>query len=125
MRNTTDLNKAADTLAHFFETHGFPAPKFPRLRIGPVVRKDEVEYIREIGLLEPFRVTLAVAAQSGDGSRPQLRNEFFKADGRVATRITSLGGWLDHGPRDLVAPPALLQAMERTEDLQDLPSLNA
>ena len=126
MRNTAYLDKAADTRMRFFEAHGFPTPEFSRLRIGPVVRKDEVEYFREIGLLECFRVTLAVAAQSGDGSRFQLRNEFYKADGRLAARITSLGGWLDHAARKLVAPPpALLEAMRamgRTEDFQDLPT---
>jgi len=30
--------------------HGFPMEEFLRLRIGPVVMKDEVEYFREVGL---------------------------------------------------------------------------
>lgn len=126
MRNTAYLDKAADARMRFFEAHGFPTSEFTRLRLGPVVRQDEVAYFREIGLLEAVRVTLALAAQSGDGSRFQLRNEFFKADGRLAARVTSLGGWLDHAARKLVAPPpALLEAMQamgRTEDFQDLPS---
>jgi len=126
MRNTAYLDKAADTRMRFFEAQGFPMSEFSRLRLGPVVRKDEVEYFRETGLLETLRVTLAVAAQSEDGSRFQLRNEFFKADGHLAARVTSLGGWLDHAARKLVVPPPALldamQAMGRTEDFQDLPS---
>ncbi|WP_306591334.1 thioesterase family protein [Geothrix sp. 21YS21S-4] len=126
MRNTAYLDKAGDTRMRFFETHGFPVSEFSRLRLGPVVMKDEVEYLREIGLMESFRVTLAVAGQSADGSRFLLRNEFFKADGRPAARLFTRGGWLDLAARKLVAPPAALveamDAMGRTEDFQHLPS---
>ena len=124
MRNTAYLDKSGDVRMFFFEEHGFPTSEFTRLRIGPVVRKDEVEYFREISLLETFDVTLALAGQSEDGSRFLLRNEFTKADGRLAARVTSLGGWLNLATRKLAAPPpTLLEAMRdlpRTEDFQDL-----
>lgn len=42
--------------------------EFARRKIGPVVRKDEIENFREIRLLEDFRVTLALAGLSDDGS---------------------------------------------------------
>lgn len=126
MRNTAYLDKAGDARMRFFEAHGFPMSEFSRLRIGPVVMKDEVEYFREIGLMEAFRGVLAVAGQSEDGSRFILRNEFFKADGRLAARMLSRGGWLDLTARKLtVPPPALLEAMRalgRTDDFQALPS---
>jgi len=124
MRNTAYLDKSGDVRMFFFAEHGFPGSEFTRLRIGPVVRKDEVEYFREIGLLEPFEVSLALAGQSEDGSRFLLRNEFIKADGRTAARVTSSGGWLDLATRKLAVPPAaLLEAMgdlPRTKDFQDL-----
>jgi acyl-CoA thioester hydrolase len=124
MRNTAFLDKSADTRMAFFAEYGFPTAEFTRLRLGPVVRKDEVEYFREIGLLESFEVTLALAGQSEDGSRFLLRNEFIKEDGRTAARVTSSGGWLDLATRKLaVPPPALLEALSslpRTEDFQDL-----
>jgi acyl-CoA thioester hydrolase len=126
MRNTSYLDKSGDVRMLFFAEHGFPMSEFVRLRIGPVVRKDEVEYFREIGLLESFRVTLALAGQSEDGSRFLLRNEFIKEDGRTAARVTSLGGWLDQAARKLaVPPPALLDTMRslpRTADFQELAS---
>ena len=57
-----------------------------------------------------------------------MRNEFFKADGRLAARVTSLGGWLDHAERKLVTPPLTLleamRAMGRTEDFQALTPLS-
>ncbi len=124
MRNTAYLDKAGDVRMLFFAEHGFPVSEFVRLRIGPVVRRDEVEYLREIGLLESFRVTLSLAGQSEDGSRFLLRNEFIKEDGRPAARVTSLGGWLDQAARKLSAPPpdllAALRSLPRTEDFQEL-----
>jgi len=51
MANTAYLNLAADVRMAFFADHGFPPSEFRRLAIGPVIRKDELEYFREVGLL--------------------------------------------------------------------------
>jgi acyl-CoA thioester hydrolase len=126
MRNTAYLDKSADVRMMFFAAHGFPASEFSRLKIGPVVQKDEIAYFREVNLLEELRVTLAIAGVSRDGSRWLLRNEFFRADAALAASVTSAGGWLDRTARRLVpAPKALhevLDALVRTEDFQDLPT---
>jgi acyl-CoA thioester hydrolase len=126
MRNTAFLDKSADVRMMFFAEHGFPMEEFVRLQIGPVVRKDEIEYFREIRLLEAFRVTLALAGLSEDGSRFLLRNEFWRTGEQLAARVTSAGGWLDLSLRKLATPPkALLTALRslpKTTDHQALPS---
>lgn len=126
MRNTSFLDKSADLRMMFFAEHGFPAEAFARLRVGPVIMKDEIEYFRELGLLDEMSVTLAAAALSEDGSRFRIRNEFFRADGKRAARLTSTGGWLDLSARKLVLPPAellaALQALPRTDDFEVLTS---
>ena len=126
MRNTAFLDKSADVRMMFFSEHGFPMDEFIRLKIGPVVKKDEIEYFKEIRLLEEFRVTLSIAGLAEDGSRFLLRNEFWRTDDKLAARITSAGGWLDLSLRKLIAPPeALLTALHsllQTEDFQNLPS---
>ncbi|MFD0739551.1 thioesterase family protein, partial [Lysobacter koreensis] len=66
MRNTAFLDKSADVRMMFFAEHGFPTHEFARRQIGPVVRKDEIEYFKEIRLLEEFRVTLAIAGLAED-----------------------------------------------------------
>jgi acyl-CoA thioester hydrolase len=120
MRNTAYLDKAGDVRMLYFSENGFPMQQFAALRIGPVIMKDELEYFREVGLLETLRVTLGLAALSEDGARFSMRNEFFRADGNLAARITSDGGWLDLAARKLVAPPekllAALRSLPRTED---------
>jgi acyl-CoA thioester hydrolase len=127
MRNTAFLDKSADLRFLFFAAHGLPMEEFLRLGIGPVVRKDEIEYFREIRLLEEMRVTIAAAGLSDDGARFMIRNEFWRDDGAMAARVTSSGGWLDHRARTLVVPPKPLQAalalLERTDDFQQLKPL--
>ena len=127
MRNTAYLDKSGDVRMMFFSENGFPMQEFLRHGLGPVIMKDELEYFREVQLLEPLRVTLALAGLAADGSRFLMRNEFRRGgDGKLAARVTSAGGWLDLSARKLAAPPdALLGALlslARTDDFQDLPS---
>lgn len=124
LRNTAYLDLAADTRLSFYAERGFPAIEFARLQIGPVVRRDELEYYREYRLLDPVRVTLAVAGLSEDVSRWIIVNEFFRPDGVLAARVTSHGGWLDLAARKLTTPPAALadamQRQARTADFRML-----
>jgi acyl-CoA thioester hydrolase len=126
MRNTAYLDKTADVRQMFLLEHGFPMEEFVRLKIGPVVMKDEVEYFREVGLQQQITVTYVLAGQSDDGSRFLLRHEIFRPDGKLSARVTSAGGWLDLNERKLIVPPpALLAAMnslDRTSDFAVMPS---
>jgi acyl-CoA thioester hydrolase len=126
MANVAYLAKCVDARFGFFKEHGFPIGEFARRRLGPVVRRDEIEYFREIGLLDPITVTLALAGMAPDGSRFRLVNEILTADGRLAARVRSEGGWMDLSARRLVAPPAdllqALQAMPQTPEFEHLPS---
>lgn len=126
MANTAYLDKAADVRQAFLNEHGFPVEEFRRRRIGPVVRRDEVEYFREIALMETITVTYALAGHAEDGSRFIVRNDIFGPDEKLSARVTSTGGWLNLAERKLMAPPpellALMNALERTEDFQVLPS---
>jgi acyl-CoA thioester hydrolase len=129
MGNRAYLDKSGDVRVMFFAEHGFPASEFARLRIGPVILKDTLEYYREIGLLEAFRVSLALCAGAEDGSRFEIRNDFTRHDGKRAARVTSTGAWLDLSRRKLVVPPlelaAAIRAMPRTTPFTVLPSITA
>jgi acyl-CoA thioester hydrolase len=126
MKNTAYLDKTADVRQMFLIEHGFPVEEFLRLRIGPVIMKDEVEYFKEVGLQQEITVTYALAGHALDGSRFLLRHEIFRPDGKLSARVTSAGGWLNLADRKLVAPPPpLLSAMnslEKTSDFVVLPS---
>ena len=127
LANTAYLDLAADVRIAFFAEHGFPPTEFRRLGIGPVVRKDELEYFREIGLQEMVTVTHAATAMSPDGARFSLENEIWTAAGERAAVVRSTGGWLDLRARKLVAPPpALFEAISkvpRTSSFVELAAL--
>ena len=126
MQNAAYLEKSVDVRMLFFNSVGFDVAAFARLQIGPVVMSDELRYFKEVGLLAPLTCTLALAGLAADGSRFRLRNEFLRADGALAARVDSTGGWLDTAARRLIAPPAelgkALAAMERCADFAALPS---
>ncbi len=126
MANTAYLDLAADVRMAFFAEHGFPPTEFRRLAIGPVIRKDEAEYFREVALHETLTVTYAVISMSPDGARFVVENEIWTERGQRAATIRSTGGWLDLRARKLVAPPAELlaafQQVPRAPDFVELPS---
>ncbi|SPF46266.1 putative thioesterase [Syntrophobacter sp. SbD1] len=124
MRNTAYLDKAGDVRMMFFAEHGFPMSEFLRLRIGPVITKDEIEYFREVNLLDELKVNLAIAGLADDGSRWLMRNEFFRPDGKIAAIVMSMGGWLDLSARKIVAAPEklfeTLESLAKTGDFKQL-----
>jgi acyl-CoA thioester hydrolase len=126
MRNTAYLDLAVEVRMMLFNERGLSMRELERMRIGPVVMRDEVEYFRELRLLETVNVTLSLAGLSSDASRMRLRNEFFREGERLVARITSTGGWLDLNARMLIRPPEkvvlLLRSLARAEDYQELPS---
>ena len=126
MANTAYLDLAVNVRMLFFQANGFAMQEFEKQRFGPVVRRDEIEYFRELRLLDPVRVTLTLAGMSDDGSQFRLRNEFFRSDGKPAANVTSTGGWLDLAARRLTAPPEgivrAFQTLVRTEDFATLKS---
>ena len=126
MRNTAYLDKSADVRMMYFAENGFPMAEFHRLRMGPVILRDELDYFREVGLLEEIRVTLEVGELSADGSRFLMQNTFYREDGKLVARVRSKGGWLDLNARKLVAPPEklllALQNSPRSDDFKEVPS---
>ncbi len=126
MRNTAYLDKSADARMLYFASYGFPMSEFIKRRIGPVVMKDEINYFKEVNLLEEVNVGMELAGLSEDGSRFCVVNRFSRPDGKAVAKVSSWVGWLDLAQRKLIAPPegllAALRALSHTDDFAVLPS---
>jgi len=126
MRNTAFLDACVDTRFGYFASRGLVPAEFAKLRIGPVVRRDEVDYYRELRFLDRFTVDIELAGLSEDASRFAIQNRFFRDDGSLAAKVVSSGGWLDLGSRRLVVPPRLildaLSELPRTDEFEQLKS---
>ena len=93
MANTAYLNLAADVRMAFFAEHGFPPSEFRKLALGPVIRKEELEYFREVGLHDTVTVTYAVLAMSAPygtfAGRPAPRGACAVAFGAAGTEAAA------------------------------------
>ena len=126
MANTAYVDVAIDVRFMYFAERGFPPAEFHRLGIGPVVRRDEVDYYRELRLMQPIHVDMQIAGLSGDASKFRLRHEIRRDDGELAARVTTLAGIFDLKSRKLIVPPEglaeALRALDRSGDFETLES---
>ncbi len=127
MRNTAYSEYGTDVRVSFFGLRGFSWERFREMGLGPVLLREETEYLRELGLGDRIRVDLEVAGLSPDGARWRVRHGVYRGDGKLAARVTVHGGFLDLGARKLAAPPealaGVLHAAVRAEDFEMLPPL--
>ena len=123
MKNTAFLDKAADVRLLYFKEQGFAVTEFARLRIGPVVVRDEIDYRKEVHLHEELTLGLALAGVSDDGSRWLLQSDVLRQT-KLCARVRASGAWLDLDARKLVVPPPALYAaliqLDRTADYAPL-----
>jgi acyl-CoA thioester hydrolase len=124
--NMVYLEYAVDTRVAFFASAGFPPQDFQRLKFGPVIKSDHIEYFREVKMLDKITVTMENGGHSEDGSRFRVINNIYKEDGTHAVRVISIGGWLGLEERKLIEPPDKMKkawkVLARTEDFEVLPS---
>jgi acyl-CoA thioester hydrolase len=126
MRNAAYLGVAEETRLRFLEDGGFPMAELYRRRLGPVVVEDVLTYQKELRLLEPFRVDMAIAAISPDARKLKVRNRFFRAsDGALCATVETLILWFDLEARRTVVPPVdlgrLWLGLARTDDFTAFP----
>lgn len=125
LSNSAYLDMAVDARMSFFSAHGFSAEEFALRKFGPVVRRDEAEYLREVRLLEELAVTFELAGMAENGSRFRMANDIYKADGSPCARLRTEGGWLDLETRRLMLPPPdlleVLRQLTHTPDYVVLP----
>jgi acyl-CoA thioester hydrolase len=129
VRNTVYDEYGIETRIGYFADHGFGWPRMREHRVGPVVFRMEIDYLRELDVGEIITVDLRELGSSPEGAKWRLGHAITRADGTVAARIVVTGGWMDLDARRIVpAPPALLAAMRdipRDAQWEALPPLGS
>ena len=124
MRNAAYLDFASQTRILFNHSCGFTATAYAEHGIGPVTVADEIEYRREMYLLQSFSVTYELSGMSESGTRFYIVNNFCAEDGTRCATVRTRGLWLDLKDRMPTPPPSALQAamlkLTRTDDYRPL-----
>lgn len=128
MRNTAYSEYCIEVRMTFLAEAGFGWERFLEHGVGPVILREEIDYLREVRLHETFEVDFQQLGLALDGSRFRLAHDVVKADGKKAARIVLNGGWLDMRTRRLAVPPrALVDAIRRVpraDGYAELPAIS-
>jgi acyl-CoA thioester hydrolase len=106
MRHTAYADFAAQARLTMMESLGLKPSTLYKFKIGPVLFREELIYLREIGLNEHIKVTCEVTRSRPDGSRWSIRHDLYRGDGVKAAVITADGAWIDMEKRKLIILPA-------------------
>ena len=114
MRHSAYADYAADQRLVLLAAWGYDIKEFARLRLGPILFREETIFLKEVHIGEEIRVNSRLRTVNDDGTRWSITHTIYKADGRVAATVAVDGAWLDLDRRKLTTPPAALGEAFRT-----------
>jgi acyl-CoA thioester hydrolase len=105
MRHSAYADFAAQARLVMLEKLGLDMATLAAYKIGPVMFREELFYLRECGLNDHLKVTAEVYKSRADASRWSIRHEIYRADGVKAAVIDVEGAWMDIEKRKLARLP--------------------
>ena len=124
VRNTAYSEFAIETRLGYLAEQGFTYAWMVEHGIGPVIQREEIDYLHELHLGDAIEVDFKALGASPEGGRFKLAHEFWAKGGKRVARIVLHGGWLDLRRRRLTAPPpellSVMTAIERGEPYEEL-----
>jgi len=106
----------------YIEAQGFALPRFEEERFGPVIFREETQYLREIKLGERVKFDFEVLAFSDDHIRWSVMHTVWNAAGKRAAIVTLDGCWLHMDTRKAIVPPDDLRDIMRRLPVGKVPS---
>ncbi len=125
MRHSAYADYAADQRIILLAAWGYDIKEFARLRLGPILFREETVFRKEVHIGEEIRVDSRLLSVNEDGTRWSILHTIYKADGRLAATVTVDGAWLDLEKRKLTTPPAALTAAFRALPRYEAPATPA
>ncbi|WP_103665626.1 acyl-CoA thioesterase [Gracilimonas amylolytica] len=115
MRHSVYNDYAAQTRVGLFSDFDLSLTEISRLGFGPILFREETNFLREIHLLETITVTCALRSMRRDGSRWSFLHEILKEgeEGIKAAQLVVDGAWLNLETRKLGVVPKVGEVMDR------------
>jgi len=123
MRHSAYADYGAQARIGFLSEHGFTLGHFQKLRLGPVLFREELKYLREIRPNEKISVSCEAVGVSPNRKHWKIRHRIFRQDGELACVIDCQGAWFDLVNRKVVSAPAelvaVMEQMPKTDDYSE------
>ena len=108
LRHSAYADFAAQARLEILEKLGFDANLLEKLKIGPILFREELIYMREVRPNDTIKVTCEMTHCRKDGSRWSFSQGLYRGDGVQAAQINVQGAWVDMEKRKLTGlPPEL------------------
>lgn len=127
VRNTAYSEFGIETRLGCLAEQGFAYAQMVEHGIGPVIQREEIDYLHELHLGDTIAVDFKALGFSPEGGRFKFSHDFYVPNGKRVARIVILGGWLDLRRRRLTAPPPelarVMESIERGAPFEELPPI--
>jgi acyl-CoA thioester hydrolase len=105
LRHSAYADFAAQARLEILTKLGFDADLLEKLKIGPILFREELIYMREVRPSDTIQVTCEMTQCRKDGSRWSFSQGLYRGDGVQAAQINVQGAWVDMTKRKLTALP--------------------
>jgi acyl-CoA thioester hydrolase len=126
LRHSAYADFAAQARLNMLEAVGLSIRLLVEAKIGPVIFREELRYLREVQIGDVLKVSCELISSRHDGSRWSIRHQLVRNDGVTAAIVIAEGAWINTEKRKLtLLPPELSQLflkLPRSEDYQEIPS---
>jgi acyl-CoA thioester hydrolase len=106
VRHTVFMDWATQCRVAALAAVGLTPRRFQELGVGPVLFREETDYLREVGAGDHVTVALELAGASADHKHFLIRHQLTRGDGVRCATVLVRGAWFDLASRKVVAPPA-------------------
>ncbi|GEM69173.1 hypothetical protein SMI01S_27790 [Sphingobacterium mizutaii NBRC 14946 = DSM 11724] len=126
LRHSAYADFCAQARSNMLNKMGLSLEEFNKRKIGPILFREELNYLREIGLDERVKVSVVITKFNTVNSRFSFRHEIFKENGVKAAVVLVDGAWMNIRERKLTNIPEewmeIIGKIPKSEDYTEIDS---
>ena len=105
LRHSAYADFCAQARSNMLNHLGLSLQEFNRRKIGPILFREELNYLREVGLDERIKISVEITKFNLQNSRFSFRHVIYKENGVKAAIVLVDGAWMNIVERKLTNIP--------------------
>ena len=126
LRHSAYADFCAQARSNMLNKLGLSLQEFNKNKIGPILFREELNYLREIGLDEKIKVSVEITKYNTQNSRFSFRHVIYKENGVKAAIVVVDGAWMNIIERKLTSIPddwkEIIYKIPKSEDYTEIDS---